>query len=104
MNFKVTVLTFNGQYKTLEVNNMPSEEAARAEAVAMTFGRVMGVERTDKVIEPPKYKIPKGAKSSLDVFGDMPIKPGETQVKVTGYNNNPIAVFKSLGIGWDMFQ
>lgn len=99
MNFKVEILTFSGQQKTVEVKDMPNEEAARAEAIAITFGRVMYVERTDRVIETPKYKVPKGARTSLDIFGDLPIKPGETQVKVTGYNNNPISVFKSLGVG-----
>ena len=38
MDFRVTVRTYTGAIKTVEVLNMPTEEAARAEAVALTFG------------------------------------------------------------------
>ena len=48
MDYRVTVRTYTGTIRTVEVKDMPNEEAARAEAVAMTFGRVQSVELIDK--------------------------------------------------------
>lgn len=98
MDFQIKVKTFTGEVRELEIKNMPDEAAARAEAVGLTFGKVISIERLDK--EPPKEekKRPLGAKSIMDAFEDRPIKPGETQRVVTGYNNDPLMVFKQVDI------
>lgn len=95
MDFEVTVRTYTGAVKTVEVSNMPDEEAARAEAVSMTFGRVLSINRTDSeetvvVSEPPKKKRRKLPEIERE------LKPGETETIVTGYDNNPLAVFSLL--------
>ena len=92
MDYKVTVRTLTGAVKTLEVLNMPSEEAARAEAVAMTFGQILSSELISqevKVEEPTK-------KRKLPTI-EKELKPGETENIITGWNNNPLAVFSQLG-------
>jgi len=93
MDFRVTVRTYTGAVKTVEVKNMPDEEAARAEAVGLTFGRVLSVERLD-VPEPP----PKPKKKEIIQEIERELKPGETETVVTGYNNNPLALFSNLDI------
>lgn len=91
MDFEVTVRTYTGAVKTVEVNNMPDEEAAGAEAVGLTFGRVLSIKRIDveEVAPEPKKK---------KIFNtiEKELKPGETQIVVTGYNNNPLSLFNSL--------
>lgn len=95
MDFRVTVRIYTGAVKTVEVLNMPDEEAARAEAVGLTFGRVLDIERIDKpdpeVVKPAKTK---GIVQTIE----KELKPGETETIVTGYNNNPLAIFTSLDI------
>ena len=93
MDFEVTVRTYTGAVKTLEVRNMPDEEAARAEAVGLTFGQVMNVKRLDVPEEVQKPK-KKGRRQVVE----KELKPGETEVIITGYNNNPLAVFSSVDI------
>lgn len=93
MDFRVTVRTYTGAVKTVEVKNMPDEEAARAEAVGLTFGRVLNVERLD-VPEPP----PKPKKKEIVQEIERELKPGETETIITGYNNNPLALFSNLDI------
>ena len=95
MDFKITVRTYTGAVKTVEVTDMPSEEAARAEAVAMTFGSVLSIERTDgseATVEPPKST--KKRMQLPDI--EKELKPGETETIVTGYDNNPLAVFSLI--------
>ena len=91
MDFAVTVRTYTGAVKTVEVKNMPDEEAAAAEAVGLTFGRVMSIERTDVDDVAPKPK-----KKKIFNTIEKELKPGETQIVVTGYNHNPLALFNSL--------
>lgn len=93
MDFRVTVRTYTGAVKTVEVKNMPDEEAARAEAVGLTFGRVLNVDRLD-VPEPP----PKPKKKEIVQEIERELKPGETETIITGYNNNPLALFSNLDI------
>jgi len=92
MDFRLTVRTYTGAIKTVEVFDMPDEEAARAEAVAMTFGRVQSVERLDK--DKPKPTKKKERVQSIE----KQLKPGETETIITGYNSNPLAIFSSLDI------
>ena len=94
MDFKVTVRTYTGAVKTVEVKNMPDEDAARAEAVAMTFGRVLEVTRTDTPTEDTKPKRKTGKLQPVE----KELKPGETEIVITGYNNNPLALFMSLDL------
>lgn len=93
MDFNVTVRTLTGAIKTLEVLNMPSEEAARAEAVAMTFGQILSSELISEFVEPDE---PKKKKRKLPTI-EKELKPGETENIITGWNNNPLAVFSSMG-------
>lgn len=93
MDFRVTVRTYTGAVKTVEVKNMPDEEAARAEAVGLTFGRVLTVERLDTPTPPPKPK-----KKEIIQEIERELKPGETETVITGYNNNPLALFSNLDI------
>ncbi len=93
MDFEVTVRTYTGAVKTLEVRNMPDEEAARAEAVGLTFGQVMNVKRLDVPEAAPKKK-KKGRVQTVE----RELQPGETEVIVTGYNNNPLAVFSNVDL------
>ena len=93
MDFRVTVRTYTGAIKTVEVLNMPTEEAARAEAVALTFGRVQSVERMDIDIPTPK----KRRKERVQQV-ERELKPGETETIITGYNNNPLSIFSNLDI------
>ena len=95
MDYRVTVRTYTGAIKTVEVKNMPDEEAARAEAVAMTFGKVQAVELIGAQ-ETPKEKKKKRRGRIQEV--EKPLKPGETETIITGYNNNPLALFTSLDI------
>ena len=95
MDYRVTVRTYTGAIKTVEVKEMPNEEAARAEAVAMTFGKVQSVELIDKQ-ETPKEKKKKRRGRIQEV--EKPLKPGETETIITGYNNNPLALFTSIDI------
>ncbi len=96
MDFRVTVRTYTGAVKTVDVSNMPDEDAARAEAVSLTFGRVLSIVRTDSeenvvvVATTPKKK-----KRKLPDI-ERELKPGETEIIVTGYDNNPLAVFSYL--------
>lgn len=93
MDFRVTVRTYTGAVKTVEVSNMPDEEAARAEAVGLTFGRVLSIERLDTPEPPPKPK-----KKEIVQEIERELKPGETETIITGYNNNPLALFSNLDI------
>ena len=93
MDFRVTVRTYTGAVKTVEVKNMPDEEAARAEAVGLTFGRVMNIERMD-VPKPPQRSKKKERIQEIE----RELKPGETETIITGYNNNPLALFSNLDI------
>lgn len=95
MDYRVTVRTYTGAIKTVEVKEMPNEEAARAEAVAMTFGKVQSVELISKE-ETPKEKSKKRRGRIQEV--EKPLAPGETETIITGYNNNPLALFTSLDI------
>ena len=93
MDFNVTVRTLTGAIKTVEVRDMPSEEAARAEAVAMTFGQVLTSELLTEAVAQDK---PKKKKRKLPTI-ERELEPGETENIITGWNNNPLAVFSSLG-------
>ena len=95
MDFRVTVRTYTGATKTVEVLEMPNEEAARAEAVGLTFGRVLNVEQINVPDEKPKPK-----KSVAYATVEKELKPGETETIITGYNNNPLAVFTQVDIGF----
>lgn len=95
MDYRVTVRTYTGTIRTVEVKDMPSEEAARAEAVALTFGKVQTVELIGEK-ETPKEKKKKRNGRIQEV--ERELKPGETEVIITGYNNNPLALFTSLDI------
>ena len=99
MDFRVTVRTYTGQIRTVDVSNMPNEEAARAEAIAMTFGRVLSVERTDAEPNQPKPKVREatGPKQKIE----RELQPGEVEVTITGYNNNPLALFSNLNITYE---
>jgi len=94
MDFIVTVRTYTGAVKSVEVNNMPDEDAARAEAVSLTFGRVLSIERTDTE-EDVVATTPKKKRRRLPEI-ERELKPGETETIVTGYDNNPLAVFSLL--------
>jgi uncharacterized protein YggE len=98
MDFKVKVSTFTGEIRELEIKDMPDESAARAEAVGLTFGKILSIERIDKEPPPEPKKRPLGAKSIMDAFDGKPIKPGETQRVVTGYNNDPLMIFRQVDI------
>lgn len=91
MDFNVTVRTLTGAIKTVEVRDMPSEEAARAEAVAMTFGQILSSELISGTVEQEPTK-----KRKLPNI-ESELKPGETENIITGWNNNPLAVFSQLG-------
>lgn len=93
MDFRVTVRTYTGAVKTVEVMNMPDEDAARAEAVALTFGKVLHVDRLDVPEPPPK---PKKKEQIQEI--ERELKPGETETIITGYNSNPLALFSSIDI------
>ena len=95
MDFRVTVKTYTGAIKTIEVKDMPDEKAARAEAIAISFGQVVSVERLDKE-ETPQEKKKKRRGQIQEV--ERPLKPGETETIITGYNNNPLALFTNLDI------
>ena len=73
---------------------MPDEAAARAEAVAMTFGQVLDMERLDEPSVAPEQ--PKKRRGPVQEV-ERELKPGETEIIITGWNNNPLAVFSSLG-------
>ena len=94
MDFLVTVRTYTGAIKSVEVLNMPNEEAARAEAVGLTFGRVQSVKRLDGDNPPPVKKKRKERVQQVE----RELEPGETEIIITGYNNNPLAIFSSLDI------
>jgi len=94
MDFIVTVRTYTGAVKSVEVKNMPDEDAARAEAVSLTFGRVLSIERTDTE-EVVVATTPKKKKRKLPEI-ERELMPGETETIVTGYDNNPLAVFTYL--------
>ena len=93
MDFRVTVRTYTGAVKTVEIKDMPNEEAARAEAVGLTFGRVLSIEQIggQETKEEKKEK-----RQSVVQEVEKELKPGETEIIITGYNNNPLAVFSSL--------
>ena len=93
MDFMVTVRTYTGAVKSVEVKNMPDEAAARAEAVGLTFGQVLSIDRLDdpEASETPRPR-PKGRIQEVE----RELKPGETETIITGWNNNPLAVFSSL--------
>lgn len=93
MDFRVTVRTFTGAIKTVEVKDMPSEDAARAEAIALTFGRVLSIEQIGG--EETKTEKKKKRQSRVQEI-EKELKPGETETIITGWNNNPLAVFSAL--------
>ena len=95
MDFRVTVRTYTGAVKTVEVLNMPDEEAARAEAVGLTFGRVLQVDRID---EPEPEVVKPIERQGRITEVEKELKPGETETIITGYNSNPLALFTSLDI------
>ena len=102
MDFIVTVRTYTGAVKSVEVKNMPDEDAARAEAVSLTFGRVLSIERTDSEEDVVVATTPKKKRRKLPEI-ERELKPGETETIVTGYDNNPLAVFSYLnddGLVW----
>ena len=92
MDFRVTVRTYTGATKTVEVFDMPDENAARAEAIGMTFGKVLTIEPMGAP-EAPK-PAPRVSKRVQRV--EKELKPGETEIVITGWNNNPLAVFDAL--------
>ena len=92
MSYKVTVRTLTGAVKTVEVKEMPNEEAAAAEAIAMTFGRVLNVEL---IGSKPQTKPKKKERKQVI---EKKLKPGETETIITGYNNNPLSVFSHVDI------
>jgi len=94
VDFRVTVRTYTGAVRVVEVSNMPDEEAARAEAVGMTFGKVLQVECLDEIPEQSKPKKKRGPVQEIE----RELRPGETETIVTGYNSNPLAVFFTLDI------
>ena len=94
MDYRVTVRTYTGAIKTVEVKEMPNEEAARAEAVAMTFGKVQSVELIGQETAKEKKKKRRGRIQEVE----KQLEPGETETIITGYNNNPLALFTSLDI------
>ena len=71
---------------------MPDEDAARAEAVGLTFGRVLNVERLD--VEGHHQ----GKRKERIQQVERELKPGETEEIITGYNSNPLSIFMSLDI------
>jgi len=73
---------------------MPDEEAARAEAVGMTFGKVLQVECLDTLPKETKPKKKRGPVQEIE----RQLRPGETEEIITGYDSNPLAVFFSLDI------
>ena len=93
MDFRVTVRTYTGAVKTVELMDMPDEESARAEAVGLTFGRVLSVEVIggEETIEEKQVK-----RQSVVQQVERELKPGETEIIITGWNNNPLAVFSAL--------
>ena len=93
MDFRVTVRTYTGAVKTVEVTDMPTEEAARAEAVGMTFGQVLSIELIggQETVSEKKEK-----RQSRVQRIEKELKPGETETIITGWNNNPLAVFNAL--------
>jgi len=93
MDFRVTVRTFTGAIKTVEVKDMPDENAARAEAIALTFGRVLSIEQIGGTETKTEKK--KKRQSRVQEI-ERELKPGETEIVITGYNNNPLAVFSAL--------
>lgn len=93
MDYNVTVRTLTGAIKTVEVLDMPSEEAARAEAVAITFGQILSSELIGNAKPQPEIKKKKRKLPRIE----RELKPGETENIITGWNNNPLAVFSSLG-------
>ncbi len=95
MDFRVTVRTYTGAVKTVEVKEMPDEAAARAEAAGLTFGKILEIERTDTPVEEPKPAI----KERVQTI-ERELKPGETEITITGYNNNPFAVFQNIDVGF----
>ena len=96
MDFNITVKTFTGSVKTVEVKDMPDEDAARAEAVALTFGKVIKIERTDSEVDEPKEEFPEVKIPTVE----RELKPGESEIIITGYNHNPLAAFSNLDIGF----
>ena len=95
MDFKVTVRTYTGAVRTVEVKDMPDEVAARAEAAGITLGKVLEIERTDIPVEEPKPIIREKVQTI-----ERELKPGETEITITGYNNNTFAVFSNIDIGF----
>ena len=93
MDFSVTVRTINGAVKVLEVKNMPDESAARAEAIGLTFGQVLKVDRLDV----PQVEKPVNRRRRVQEV-ERPLKPGETETIITGYNNNPAVLFSNIDI------
>ena len=94
MDYLVKVQTLSGAEKAIYVKNMPNMEAARAEAIAITFGRVRDVERVDDGQEeepkPPKPKRLNPVEKEL--------APGETENVITSWNNSPLSVWTNLDI------
>ncbi len=99
MDFMVTVRTYTGAVKSVEVKNMPDEAAARAEAVGLTFGQVLTMERLDAE-EAPTEPSPRPRGKVQEI--ERELKPGETETIITGWNNNPLAVFSSLNNDIDL--
>jgi len=97
MDYEVTVRTYTGAVKTVEVKEMPNEEAAAAEAVGLTFGRVLDVKLIGGAPEAEKPK-PK-PKQTIE----RELKPGETENIITGWNHNPLALFNALNYDGDLF-
>ena len=97
MDFKVTVRTYTGAVKEVEVKDMPNEEAARAEAAGMTFGKVLSIVRIDQDA-PEKPPAPAKKRVKRRKLPDMEkeLKPGETETVVTGYDNNPLTIFSLI--------
>ena len=93
MDFSVTSKDHPRCYQGRGGQNMPDESAARAEAVGLTFGQVMKIERLDK----PEIEKPVRKRRTVQEV-ERPLKPGETETIITGYNNNPAVLFSNLDI------
>ena len=100
MDFMVTVRTYTGAVKSVEVKNMPDEAAARAEAVGLTFGQVLSIVRLD---EPDGSETPIPRPRGRVQQVERELEPGETETIITGWNNNPLSVFSALNNDFELF-
>lgn len=99
-DFSVTIAPLHGGENVTRIyKNMEGEEAARAEALCDTIGRVVEVKCL--TLPEPAVEAPREApKPHYDPRKDdgPELAPGETENVVVGYNNNPAILFGDLGI------